>query len=226
MKVDVVMPAYNEGQRIAATLGSLRNEPWINSIYVIDDGSTDDTYTRASGIADYVFRFPVNQGKAAAAITGLRQTKHDYVMLLDADLEETAVEAVKLLNPLRRGEADIVLASFSNTVEKKGFGFMKRRASRVISSHFGIYLSSPLSGQRVFHRKWLSVLSEDVGHCRYGFEMACNFDLLSHGAVIKEVDTGMKHNGYGKTVAGFLHRSRQWYEMERVLWQRTSGSLQ
>ncbi|TMW73736.1 glycosyltransferase family 2 protein [Alteribacter natronophilus] len=225
MKVDLIIPAYNEGERITTTLKSVREADWIERIIVIDDGSTDDTYTRAARYADEMYRFHVNQGKAAAAVTGLTQSKGDYVMLLDADLGHTAPEAEKLLTPLMEGIADVTVGAFPQSQKGGGFGFMKRRACKVIRDRFGVSLTSPLSGQRAFHRKWKNVLSEDVRHCRYGFEMACNFDLLANGAVLQEVKTNMSHNGYGRTVTGMLHRSRQWYEMERLLWQRTSGSL-
>ncbi|WP_096434729.1 glycosyltransferase family 2 protein [Alteribacter populi] len=225
MRVDVIIPAYNEEENIELTLQTLRHQSWLERIYVIDDGSIDQTAKVASKYADEVFRFHLNQGKAAAAITGLRQARGEYVMLLDADLRSTAKEASKLLSPLLKKEADVTIAEFPITLNGKGLGFMKRRAQQVLFRQFYVKLFSPLSGQRAFHRKWVNYLSEDVRDSRFGFEMACNFDFLSRGAVIKEVPTFMEHHAYGKTIHGFLHRSKQWYEMERFLWQRTSGNL-
>ncbi|MBM7097267.1 glycosyltransferase family 2 protein [Bacillus sp. H-16] len=225
MKVDVVIPAYNEEKNIGETLSALRNEDWVSRILVIDDGSTDKTSRIAFDYTDYVYRFHINQGKAQAAITGLKQTKSDYVMLLDADLKSTAKHAFNLLRPLKMNEADVTVAMLPPDSANKGFGLMKRRAQRVLERRFQVHMTSPLSGQRAFHRRWLKSLSEDVRHSRYGFEMACNLDLLKNGAVIKEVPVKMEHHAYGKTMRGMIHRARQWYEMERILWHRTSGNL-
>ncbi|WP_026689334.1 glycosyltransferase family 2 protein [Alteribacter aurantiacus] len=224
MKVDVVIPAYNEEANIGQTLQVLSCADWVNRIYVIDDGSTDSTYTVALQFTKDVLRFHINQGKAQAAMTGLKQTKSDYVMLLDADLRRSVSEAHKLLIPLSLNIADVVVAKFPADGKKQGFGMMKRRAQRVIEQRYQMHMTCPLSGQRAFHRKWIGCLSEDVRHSRYGFEMACNLDFLYHGARIQEVPVVMEHSGYGKTVRGMLHRARQWYEMERILWQRTSGN--
>ncbi len=87
--VSVVVPAYNEALNIAATVRSLAANDHLADVEVIvvDDGSTDGTADRAEELdlpGVTVIR-QVNQGKPAALNTGIRQAKHDLLVLLDGD---------------------------------------------------------------------------------------------------------------------------------------------
>lgn len=86
--VTVLVPAYNEEAGIESTVLSLLASTHRQlQIIVIDDGSTDRTADIAEGIGDprvQVIR-KVNEGKAAALNTGLAHTRHDIVVMVDAD---------------------------------------------------------------------------------------------------------------------------------------------
>jgi len=97
-KLIVVVPAYNEADRIVETIRSifsvtakLATDNVISLIYVVDDGSTDNTYKLACEAgANRVLRHRVNQGLGAAIRTGLlaaRADEADIVVKLDADLQ-------------------------------------------------------------------------------------------------------------------------------------------
>ena len=109
------IPAYNEADRIAATLAAVQSfaaETHIQEIIVVDDGSTDDTADRARPAgADVVFR-QQNSGKGAALNRGLALAQGDILLLLDADLGASATEAVRLLGPVVSGAADMSIATF------------------------------------------------------------------------------------------------------------------
>lgn len=101
--VTVLVPAYNEEAGIESTLHSLlaSTHPHLQ-IIVIDDGSTDRTADLATWINDprvEVIRQP-NAGKAAALNTGLAHTRHELVVMVDADtvFEPDAIE--RLIQPL------------------------------------------------------------------------------------------------------------------------------
>lgn len=90
--VTVVVPAYNEGPVIAAAVRSLLDFDYPQyDILVVDDGSTDDTYARASALegryGDVVVRVVSkgNAGKAAALNTGIALAQHPFILCMDGD---------------------------------------------------------------------------------------------------------------------------------------------
>ena len=212
MKVDVIIPAYNEEERMASTLKSLRKEPWINQIIVVDDGSRDKTRMIAEEYADKVISHSENKGKTAAIFSGLLEATGEWIILLDADLGETAREGKKLLIPLANKEADLTVAILPQ-FSRRGFGFVKRRAQGILLGNHSFSMIAPLSGQRAFHRGWISNIMKKKSY-RFGFEMHVNLIFLQHGGKIKEVETSMSHRSTGKDLKGLVHRARQWIEME------------
>src|SRR5579862_7486828 len=110
--VSVLIPAFNEAERIVDTITAVRTLSHIDEIIVIDDGSSDDTSLRAEAAgADTVVR-QANAGKGAALRAGAAIAGGDVLLLLDADLSSSAAEAEKLLIPVRTGSADMTIASF------------------------------------------------------------------------------------------------------------------
>jgi dolichyl-phosphate beta-glucosyltransferase len=116
LALSVVIPAYDEANRIAATLGSIeaylkaRAEPF--EILVVDDGSTD----RTAEVAELqrleevrVLRLPLNRGKGAALKAGVLASSGAWVLLTDADLS-TPIEDLPRLEE-HRGAADLILGS-------------------------------------------------------------------------------------------------------------------
>jgi glycosyltransferase involved in cell wall biosynthesis len=87
--VACLIPCYNESQRISAVIEALLLVPEITQILCVDDGSTDGT---ARIILDHfpsvsVLCLSSNQGKVAAVRYGTRRLNSEYVLLVDADLE-------------------------------------------------------------------------------------------------------------------------------------------
>lgn len=90
--VTVLIPAFNEGKVIAATLASLREGDYRDvELLVIDDGSTDDTSAVASAIAAVDPRVrclrKANGGKASAANFGLAHARGEIIVAVDADTQ-------------------------------------------------------------------------------------------------------------------------------------------
>ncbi|MGI9603918.1 MAG: glycosyltransferase [Acidimicrobiales bacterium] len=88
IRLSVVVPAYREADRIESTVDTLRaGLGGIGSveIVVVDDGSDDDTASRAAG-ADQVVVLPDNQGKGAAVRAGMLEAQGRVCAFVDADL--------------------------------------------------------------------------------------------------------------------------------------------
>jgi biofilm PGA synthesis N-glycosyltransferase PgaC len=99
-RLTVLIPAYNEAASIADTIRSLQAQSvQVPRVIVIDDGSTDDTGTRAAAAGAEVIRPPRNTGsKAGAQNFALDIVDSEFVMALDADTT-LAPDALEKLLP-------------------------------------------------------------------------------------------------------------------------------
>ncbi|MFG3530449.1 bifunctional polysaccharide deacetylase/glycosyltransferase family 2 protein [Streptomyces sp. NPDC047917] len=85
--VTVIVPAYNEKECIANTLGSLAASTHPIEIIVVDDGSTDGTAEIAEslGLPNVRVVRQENAGKSAALNNGVRQARYGIVVMMDGD---------------------------------------------------------------------------------------------------------------------------------------------
>ena len=106
----VVIPAFNEADGIVATIEGLKTQGFAE-IVVIDDGSTDETASRAERAGARVVRHPYNMGNGAAVKTGIREVSAKVVLLIDADTQHDPAEASKLVEPI--GPYEMVIGARS-----------------------------------------------------------------------------------------------------------------
>lgn len=115
-RTSVVVPAFNEAERIGPTLERIaayfeQRGPGAD-VVVVDDGSSDTTAAVAERFAARgvrVLRLPGNRGKGAALRAGVAATRGDRVLVTDADLS-TPIEEIERLEPAL-AEAPVVLGS-------------------------------------------------------------------------------------------------------------------
>jgi len=79
----VVVPVYNEEGNLGSFLERLTKE--AKDIIVVDDGSTDKTYSVAKRYKVRLIRHRKNIGKSQAVITGLKAARSERVVLIDGD---------------------------------------------------------------------------------------------------------------------------------------------
>src|SRR3954453_10626851 len=116
MKLIIQIPCFNEEGQLPATLGDLPRElPGVDTIewLIVDDGSTDRTVdvAREHGV-DHIVRLTNNKGLAAGFQAGLDASLKlgaDLIVNTDADNQYNAGDIPKLLAPILRGDADMVV---------------------------------------------------------------------------------------------------------------------
>ncbi|MEX2216472.1 MAG: glycosyltransferase family 2 protein [Phycisphaeraceae bacterium] len=116
MKLSVVITVFNEEEKIFEIVLRVQAVEIEKEIVIVNDKSTDDTAGSLAKIAaDYdnvrVFHHEVNQGKGAALRTGFANVTGDVVVIQDADLEYDPREYPRLIEPIHRGNADVVFGS-------------------------------------------------------------------------------------------------------------------
>jgi len=111
MRTLILIPAYNEELTVGSVVALARK---YGDVLVVDDGSTDRTSEIAQRAGAVVIRHPVNRGKGAALKTGFEYAlsrEYEVVVTLDADGQHNPDEIPLLMEPIIRGEADLVIGS-------------------------------------------------------------------------------------------------------------------
>ncbi len=170
--VVAVIPAYEEGPRIAAVVETARAHL---PVVVVDDGSSDDTAARAESAGATVLRQWPNAGKGAALRAGFRHALdggYAAVVTLDADGQHDPSEIPEFLAAFRERRPELVIG-------KRAFGEMPpiRRLSNTLG---GLTLSAALgrtvpdnqSGYRLIGRVLMrAMLESDESGFEFEVEM-------------------------------------------------------
>ncbi|MBE0068146.1 glycosyltransferase family 2 protein [Thermoanaerobacterium thermosaccharolyticum] len=215
MSVSVLIPAFNESNRIVDTIRGMENIKEIDEIIVVNDGSTDDTADKAKKAGAKLVNIKNNSGKGKALKEGLKYVKNDVVAFIDADVGLTSREVIKLIEPVINGEADVTVARFPKVNVKSGFGFVKKLAKYGVKLLTGYDFDSTLSGQRVFKKEVLDKIKKF--YSGYGIEVGMTIDILNMRYKIKEIDVDMTHSVTLRDLKGFIHRGRQFIDILKVL---------
>jgi len=224
----VVIPAWNESDRIGATVQAAAGLPGVDIVVVVDDGSTDGTAAEAQNAGASVMRHARNRGKAAAMETGAeavrlieagqhRVSPH-HLLFLDGDLAETAGHAAPLAGPVRAGQADMTIAVFSNRVKQGGHGFVVALSGSGIMRATGWRPAQPLNGQRCLTRAAFDAATPLAPG--WGAETGLTIDLLRKGMRVVEVEVPLEHRATGRDWRSQLHRARQFADVARALASR------
>ncbi|MEF8916837.1 MAG: glycosyltransferase family 2 protein [Candidatus Bipolaricaulota bacterium] len=181
MKVSVIVPAYNEAERIKPVLKAIQDAESVNHIVVVDDGSTDQTAekVRESRADVELIRLDRNAGKANALSRGVESAPDRTLMFLDADLLGLKSEHVdKMIRTYRQNDLDMVIGVFHK-------GRLNTDLSQKISPH--------LSGQRILSVDIWNKLDKSKAK-EFGVEMALTKLSLAENLSTKKVKlTGVTH---------------------------------
>jgi glycosyltransferase involved in cell wall biosynthesis len=153
VRAAAIIPAFNEGDSIAAVVEGLRGS--VARVIVVDDGSTDGTAARARAAGADVVMHSRNFGKGRAVRTGLARVLAEdftHVLLLDGDMQHLPHEASRLLDEAVRTGADAVLGErqFSRDDMPASRYHTNTIGSWALSSFVGVPVRDTQCGFRVF----------------------------------------------------------------------------
>jgi glycosyltransferase involved in cell wall biosynthesis len=158
-----VIPAWNEAATIAAVVSDVRT--FVDSVLVVDDGSTDATSTLAQEAGARIVRHRINRGYGAASVTGIAAALRmgaEYIVTIDADGQFLASDIPRLLQPLISGNADVVMGSRfgSGIVQNEAHGVTIQRrlrwlrlAALITRWYTGVAVTDPHNGFRACTRQ-------------------------------------------------------------------------
>ena len=154
LATSVVIPAFDEQASIGSVVEGLRAAAVWKEVIVVDDGSADDTAARAAAAGARVIRHPDNKGNGASVKTGIRNAAGDWILIIDADGQHGAADAVRLVAPL--GTYDLVVGARSAQTHAT----IARRAGNAVLNRLAGYLANRhipdlTSGFRAARREYL-----------------------------------------------------------------------
>ena len=134
IEVSVIVPVYNEDKTLVAILEKINQQSIAGikiEIIIINDGSTDNSLKilkEHSSLFHKLINLEKNSGKGAAVREGLKLATGDYILFQDADMEYDPSEYTKLLEPIIKQNADIVIGSrlMTSSLTRSG-GYSKNR---------------------------------------------------------------------------------------------------
>lgn len=164
----ILLPAFNEQAHLPPVLAELAVHAPDLRVTVVDDGSTDATAAVARAGGAEVVRHPHNLGYGAALQTGYKLARargEQFVVQMDADGQHDAAQIRKILQPVERGELDLVLGNrfFPGSEYRAGLAHAAgRHLLRAVARLFGLRLSDPTSGFQAMNRAVVELYCQNL----------------------------------------------------------------
>lgn len=182
--ISVIIPAYNEEKTVARVVKAAKANSKVKEIIVVNDGSADRTAEEVRGEGIVLLDYKVNRGKGHALSKGIEKSSYPIIVLLDADLRGLRPGHIdKLVEPLEKGEADLVLATID---------LLREEEKRYLELFKGPYkwwhinYATLVTGQRAGFRKDF-VNIKGIEDARYGVDLLVTDYYLANEKKIKKI---------------------------------------
>jgi len=207
--ISIVIPAYNEEQRLPASLAAIasylsRKNYLQAEIIVVDDGSSDRTSAVAAefeqpGVNVIVLGNPGNRGKGYSVRHGILEASGDWILFTDADLSAPIEELDKLMWEARRLDAEVVIGS--RAIDRSLIGVhqspFREYAGRVFNLLMRVLTGLPFwdtqCGFKLYSRKAAREVFSRLRIERFGFDAEALFIAKRRGFKILEVPVRWNH---------------------------------
>jgi len=157
----IIIPAFNESASIGRVVSAVRGIGAWHQVIVVDDGSNDETAAQARAAGAEVVRHPYNKGNGAAVKSGVRRASGEYILILDADGQHQAGDALRLLE--RLGEYDLVVgaraaATQATSARRAGNALLNWLAGYLTDRHIPDLTSGFRAARRSLFREFLHLV--------------------------------------------------------------------
>jgi glycosyltransferase involved in cell wall biosynthesis len=224
-----IVPAFNEEDAIGRVVEEIRAYDPHLEVVVVDDGSHDRTAQVARAAGARVLRLPFNLGIGGAVQTGFRyahENEFELAVRVDGDGQHDPAQLGAVIEPVLRGEADIVVGS--RYLSPGGDGYRSsvprrvgiRILASVVSLLTGQRITDPTSGFQALNRKAIALFAADYPH-DYP-EVEALVLLLRHRLGLREVPIEMRPRAAGRSSIQTLSSG---YYMVKVLLALLVGSF-
>ena len=201
MKISVVIPCFNEKDTISEIIEKVKKENKYNKeIIVIDDFSTDGTREilndKISEKIDKIILNDKNFGKGYSVRRGIKEATGDIILIQDADLEYDPVDYPRLIEPIIKGNADVVYGSrFMGSDEKRVLYFWHSVGNFFLTTLSNMLSNLNLTDMENCYKVFKSdiIKNIDLKENRFGFEPEITAKIAKKNIRIYEV--GVKYHG-------------------------------
>ena len=198
MNITVGIPAYNEEKNIASIIVKLKKI--VDTIIVCNDGSNDSTSEIAKNLGVIVIDHSKNLGYGAGIHSIFRKAKEinsDVLVTIDADGQHRIEDIKKVVEPIEKGEADLIIGSrFLDTTQKQIPRYRKigiKLITKVTNSSLKNKITDSQSGFRAYSKNVVSKLNvSDIG---MGISTEILIKSSAHGFRIAEVPITVLYDG-------------------------------
>lgn len=224
-QIFIIVAAYNEADRIGATLAALASAFPGARVLLADDGSSDGTASIAAERGAQVVRSERMLGKGEAVTLAAREALSNAralqaeaaFVLCDGDLGASAGALSVLADAVADGRCDLAVAAFARRIGG-GVGLALGFARWAIRRRCGLQTVAPISGQRALSA---AVLADVLPFAHgFGMEIGMTIDAVRRGHRLLEIELDLEHRATGRTAAGFAHRARQLLDFARAYVRR------
>ena len=236
--LSIVIPAYNEEQRLPPTLSAIRayldgSDDQSNAeILVVDDGSRDGTADLVESVAKQdprvrLVRNPGNHGKGYSVRHGMLKARGEWILFSDADLSAPIEELPKLLNAARKQKAQVAIGS--RALDRSLVGvhqsalreFAGRLLNRVMRLITGLKFMDTQCGFKLFHRDAAQLIFARQQLDSFTFDVEDLFIARQLG--IPSIEVPVRWNNVEGTKVGVLVGPRFFLDLLLIHWYRLAG---
>lgn len=236
--LSIVIPAYNEEQRIPRTLEHIRSfieaKKWEAEIIVVNDGSRDDT---AEVVRRFAARYPsvvlidnlVNAGKGRAIRDGILRATGDIILFTDADDSTPIEDADKLIAAISEG-ADIVIGSrwVDRDLQAQPQPWYRRLNGRVynflLRKVLGLDLTDTQNGFKAFTNTAGKAIFAQQKIPGWGFDAESLFFAHKLGFKVREVPVEYVYYAEGSKIRPYRDGAKMLLELLLVRWFFLTGA--